>query len=400
MAELKLALILHRATDESPSKPRARPGTRLNWLHTTLSHPKQSSIQPLFPLSSTLHRLLPTSNSSTRPTTTLKNSITTHIEDYEFGEMLGQGAYATVHKAIHRPTKEIVAIKTYERVRLVDQQRKKGVQREIRIQSRMAHPNVVRLMETIETQKQIHLVMEYVKGVPVYTLMKQRPDRRFSESEARALFSQLLQGLSYCHHLNVCHRDIKLENLLITPQNVLKIIDFGFATCFSLDKKVKMFCGTPNYMSPEILSHREFSGPPADIWAAGVVLYTMVSGVLPFKGNTDRELYQRVQRGQYALPSHVSPQCKSVMMSIFTLDPDKRPTANQLLSNPWVSSQVPERRGVAIETRLMRRESPVKEDERVLRAVLPRVMLKSASQKRLISREASPSHPRSSTHNP
>lgn len=413
MATARLTEILRRVTDDSPAKSRpvVRPPTQLHWLRPTLTHPKPSppvlsSTQPLclpFPTLERLSLVQPDFRQSLRPLTQagLKpvSGQQATMEDFELGELLGQGAYATVRKAVHRPTRQVVAVKTYERGRLNDVQRKKGVQREIHIQSRLDHPNIVRLMQTIETSKQIHLVLEYVQGLPIGGLMKQRPDRRLDESEAKPLFHQLLKGLAYCHSLNVCHRDIKLENLIITLQNALKIIDFGFATCYSREKKAKLFCGTPNYMAPEIVGRREFTGPPTDVWAAGVVLYAMVSGSLPFKGATDRELYQRVQRGQYCLPVHISSSCKSLLLAIFALDPAKRPTAQQLLSSAWLTTISPERR-LGAESRGKRRESPARgREEAVLRAVLPRVMLKSASQKRLMSREASP-HPRSSTHNP
>jgi len=405
MATTRLTEILKRVTEDSPTKsrPLVRPPT--HWLRPTLTKPSPpilSSTQPLclpFPGLERLSLLQSDFRPTLRPLSQVLPGLPATMDDFELGELLGQGAYATVRKAVHRPTRQVVAVKTYERGRLNDAQRKKGVQRETQIQSRLEHPNIVRLMQTVETGKQIHLVLEYVQGVPIGGLMKQRPDRRLDESEAKPLFHQLLKGLSYCHNLNVCHRDIKLENLLITLQNVLKIIDFGFATCYSREKKAKMFCGTPNYMAPEIVGRREFTGPPTDVWAAGVVLYAMVSGSLPFKGATDRELYQRVQRGQYCLPVHISPSCKSLLLAVFALDPAKRPTAQQLLSSAWLTSVSPERR-LGVESRVKRRESPMRTgEEAVLRAVLPRVMLKSASQKRLISREASP-HPRSSTHNP
>ena len=406
MATGRLTEILRRVTDDSPPKSHAipRPPTQIHWLRPTLAHlkpshrPFLSSTQPLsLPLPPSSLLPLPNPEFRLRPVTQASTKQAA-IEDFEFGELLGQGAYATVRKAVHRPSRQVVAVKTYERSRLTDAQRKKGVQRETRIQSRLEHPNIVKLIQTIETSKQIHLVLEYVQGLPIGGLIKQRPDRRLEESEAKHLFIQLLKGLSYCHDINVCHRDIKLENLLITQQKALKIIDFGFATCYSREKRVKMFCGTPNYMAPEIVGRREFTGPPTDVWAAGVVLYAMVSGSLPFKGSTDRELYQRVQRGQYNMPVHLSSSCKSLLLSIFTLDPAKRPTAHQLLASSWLSAANPEMR-IGVESRVRRRESPLRGEEAVLRAVLPRVMLKSASQKRLISREASP-HPRSSTHNP
>lgn len=101
-----------------------------------------------------------------------------------------------------------------------------------------------------------------------------------------------MSALKYCHIRNITHRDIKLENILLSEDHrQLKLIDFGFSTCIPNEKKIKIFCGTPSYMAPEIVNKIEYSGPPADIWALGVLLYALLNGRFPFKGRTDEELY-------------------------------------------------------------------------------------------------------------
>jgi serine/threonine protein kinase len=102
-------------------------------------------------------------------------------------------------------------------------------------------------------------------------------------------------GIHYLHQRNVTHRDIKLENILLDETRTrVKLIDFGFSTCIPHEKKVKIFCGTPSYMAPEIVSKIEYAGPPADIWALGVLLYALLCGRFPFKGSNDKELYTNI----------------------------------------------------------------------------------------------------------
>jgi len=141
----------------------------------------------------------------------------------------------------------------------------------------------------------------------------------------------MLKSVEYCHRENIIHRDIKLENLLLDENSKLKIIDFGFSTCIPNDKKIKIFCGTPSYMAPEIVMKTEYCGPPADIWAMGVLLFTILSGQFPYRGATDEELYDKICRADYHLPREVkdslSPAAKDLISKLFSLTAEDRPTA-------------------------------------------------------------------------
>lgn len=109
-------------------------------------------------------------------------------------------------------------------------------------------------------------------------------DQTLPEEEAKRLIKQLIQVLAYLHSQGITHRDIKLENVILNEKNNIKVIDFGFSTVQNPHKKIKMFCGTPSYMAPEIVSRIEYFGPPADIWSSGVLLFCLINGYFPFKG--------------------------------------------------------------------------------------------------------------------
>ncbi len=118
----------------------------------------------------------------------------------------------------------------------------------------------------------------------------------------------------YLHSQGIAHRDIKLENVLLDADLNIKLIDFGFSTQQTSPKKAKLFCGTPSYMAPEIVSRIEYLGQPADIWAAGVLLFCLLNGYFPFKGQTDAELYRRIQRGSFKLVrDDLSDECINLM---------------------------------------------------------------------------------------
>ena len=145
-----------------------------------------------------------------------------------------------------------------------------------------------------------------------------------------------MSGISYCHSSNIIHRDIKLENILLDSSNNVKIIDFGFATVNTPGSKSRLFCGTPSYMAPEIVGKRENPGPGADVWALGVLLFVMLTGVFPFKSASDRELYRLIMKGSFEFTVPVSPSAKNLIKKMLQIDLRKRPSCSQILNDPWV----------------------------------------------------------------
>jgi MAP/microtubule affinity-regulating kinase len=227
------------------------------------------------------------------------------LDDYIIGKQIGQGAYAVVRIGLHKPTNKKVAMKIYKKYKLEEPNRRKSVKREIKLMEKMKHGNIIQLYEIIDTEKYVILVMEYIGGGSLHGYLKSKSNRRLEEYDAKRIFKDILDGLKYCHSRCIPHRDIKLENLLLDDNGVMKMIDFGFSTCVPNDKKIKIFCGTPSYMAPEIVRKTEYCGPPADIWALGVLLFTCLSGQFPYRGATDEELYDKICRADYNLPSSI-----------------------------------------------------------------------------------------------
>lgn len=264
-----------------------------------------------------------------------KNESLNQLENFILGCEIGKGAYAVVRSGKNVENNAKVAVKIYDKGKLNSDSKLKNVEREIRILGKMNHPNIVKLFKTIENKNSLNLVMEFVGGCSLLVYLKGKEDRKVCEGEARRIFRQILMALEYCHRMNITHRDIKLENILIDHNQNIKIIDFGFSTCFPNEKKFRLFCGTPSYMSPEIVQKQESHGPPSDIWAAGVVLYVLTTGTFPFKANHSSELYQKIQKGTYLIPSALSPDLLHLLTSMLSLDPQKRPTASDCLNAQW-----------------------------------------------------------------
>ncbi|XP_011830532.1 PREDICTED: MAP/microtubule affinity-regulating kinase 4 [Mandrillus leucophaeus] len=197
------------------------------------------------------------------------------------------------------------------------------------------HPNIVKLFEVIETEKTLYLVMEYASAGEVFDYLVSHG--RMKEKEARAKFRQIVSAVHYCHQKNIVHRDLKAENLLLDAEANIKIADFGFSNEFTLGSKLDTFCGSPPYAAPELFQGKKYDGPEVDIWSLGVILYTLVSGSLPFDGHNLKELRERVLRGKYRVPFYMSTDCESILRRFLVLNPAKRCTLEQIMKDKWIN---------------------------------------------------------------
>jgi len=252
------------------------------------------------------------------------------ISDYNMGGQIGQGAYGVVKSGVHKPTGRKVAIKVYEKYKIADSQRKTCVNREIKILKKLSHTNIVQLYETIDTTKQLFIIMELVKGRSLHSYLHCKQNRKLDEAECMKLFSQIAAGIDYCHKNYIVHRDIKMENILLDEHHNVKIIDFGFSICADKNQKLKIFCGTPSYMAPEIVNKKEYLGQPTDVWSLGILLYAMLCGSFPFRGSTEHELFRCISKCQYKFPDFVSNTAKGIVNKMLCLNPEKRASAEQI----------------------------------------------------------------------
>lgn len=153
----------------------------------------------------------------------------------------------------------------------------------------------------------------------------------------RRFFKQISEAFDYLHHRGIAHRDVKLDNILIEDKtNMIKVIDFGFAAFCSNTQKLKIFCGTPSYMAPELVRKHEYDGRHVDMWALGVLLYALLAGAFPFRGQNEHELYGKIQRGQLKFPETMTREARQVITRLIEIDPRKRYRASELMREPWI----------------------------------------------------------------
>ncbi|EQC35828.1 CAMK/CAMKL/MARK protein kinase [Saprolegnia diclina VS20] len=254
---------------------------------------------------------------------------------YELGPVIGSGTFGKVRLATHKASNQVVAIKSYERSRARDAHQWKRIQYEARVMERLDHPCIIRLFEAIEDPSTLHLVMEHVTSDVTNLCEYVKQQRRLKEADAGPLFAQVLSALVYMHDRHWVHRDVKLENVLLDKHGLVKLVDFGFSA-LQTAKPFQTFCGTPCYMAPEIVQRKSYWGPPVDVWSLGILLYAMLSGFFPFRARNYNDLYRKILRGAYEMPSTLSADAQELLRGMLDADPTKRLTIMDVRAHPWV----------------------------------------------------------------
>ncbi|KAG5029869.1 hypothetical protein JHK87_013383 [Glycine soja] len=277
------------------------------------------------------------------------------MDKYEAVKDLGAGNFGVARLMRNKETKELVAMKYIERGQKIDE----NVAREIINHRSLRHPNIIRFKEArtlfvnlldhlvVLTPTHLAIVMEYAAGGELFERICNAG--RFSEDEARYFFQQLISGVHYCHAMQICHRDLKLENTLLdgSPAPRLKICDFGYSKSSLLHSRPKSTVGTPAYIAPEVLSRREYDGKLADVWSCGVTLYVMLVGAYPFEDQDDprnfRKTIQRIMAVQYKIPDyvHISQDCRHLLSCIFVANPLRRISLKEIKNHPWFLKNLP-----------------------------------------------------------
>ena len=265
------------------------------------------------------------------------------ISNYEIGKVIGKGAYASVKICKNKITQEKFAMKIYEKKILNDNIKKKCILREIEILKKLNHPNIVKLYDTIISDKNILLIQELVNGISLRDFYNKeiRNQRNISEKKYKILtliFKQIFSAFDYIHKKNIFHRDIKLENILLTKNYEIKIIDFGFGLYNPRNYLQKFFCGTPNYMAPEIIMKKEYDGQKADMWSLGILLYKLFCADFPFKGKDEKDLYRHIIKGKYKIKEYVPDLIKIIIDKILRPKPYQRINCDQILQSHWFNN--------------------------------------------------------------
>jgi hypothetical protein len=264
-----------------------------------------------------------------------ENNNLKNIDNYIILKELGKGSYASVKLAIHKYNRNKYAIKIYSKKTLLDPEKKGIVNNEIKILKQLDHINIMKLYEVIDTVKYLYLIMEYIDGISLLDTIKKSKDHYFKEQRALKIFIQIVKANIYCQSKNICHRDIKLENILIIKDDIIKLIDFGFAVKADKETYQNLFCGSPSYMAPEIVNKENYIAQYSDIWSLGVLLFSMLYGRFPFKAQTQKELFEKITEAKVKFPNdiEINDKIKILLLKIFVAIPPQRPSLQEILND-------------------------------------------------------------------
>jgi len=263
------------------------------------------------------------------------------INTYSIIEEIGHGGFSKVFKAVCDETKLLYAIK----VTSLDEFSKDNIQslynKEISILSNLNHPNIIKLFDSFSDNYNNYILQEYCDGHSLKHLIEKRG--KIHESEVSKIINQVVEALIYLHENRIIHRDIKLDNILLSSNGVVKLIDFGLSAQLTYDDERRhTFCGTPLYLSPEVIcTSLNGHSYEVDIWAIGITSFILLTGHAPYEPSTTSDIYNLAKTSNIKFPSDIKLTflAKDFVKSLLQFKPDNRPCAEELKLHPFINSQ-------------------------------------------------------------
>eukprot|EP01095_Lingulamoeba_sp_RSL-Kostka_P010428 TRINITY_DN374_c3_g1_i1.p1 TRINITY_DN374_c3_g1~~TRINITY_DN374_c3_g1_i1.p1 ORF type:complete len:329 (-),score=135.50 TRINITY_DN374_c3_g1_i1:438-1424(-) len=269
------------------------------------------------------------------------------MDDFKIhSKSLGSGAFANVRMGTYIKTKQQVAIKIIDKKNIPEELRE-YVSDEPKILKELDHPNIVKLLLADEDKDNIYLVMQYMKGGDLHSRVE--ANSQLDEQEAKIIFSQILDGVEHSHQKNICHRDLKLENILVFGEKddfsdiKVRLIDYGFAGKMTTGKNhiFHDFPGSICYAAPELLKGIPYTGCEDDIYSLGVVLYTMLYGCYPFYNDNKSIMFRMVTEENPDFEDEISPESSNLILRMMSKNPFDRPTIEEIRQHPWMYDAPP-----------------------------------------------------------
>ncbi|XP_030851438.1 serine/threonine-protein kinase Nek8 [Strongylocentrotus purpuratus] len=262
------------------------------------------------------------------------------MEQYEKIKVVGRGAFGTVYLCRRLHDMKLIIIKQIPVEQMTKDERQSALN-EVKVLSMLDHPNIIEYYENFLEDKALMIVMEYAEGGTVFEYLQQRGNALIEEDEVLRLMAQILLSMKHVHSKQILHRDLKTQNILLNRDcDVIKIGDFGISKILSSKSKAFTVVGTPSYISPELCEGKPYN-QKSDMWAIGCVLYELLTLRRAFEANNLPALVMKIMRGSVApISDRYSDQLKRLLLRMLHLDPDKRPTIDQVMAEPIIFKAV------------------------------------------------------------
>ena len=293
-----------------------------------------------------------------------RTELSAQTGQWSLGKTIGAGSMGKVKLAKNLETGEQVAVKIVPRQSTdehrndrdrerADRSKEVRTAREAAIVTLLNHPYICAMRDVVRTDYHWYMLFEYVNGGQMLDYIISHG--RLKEKQARKFGRQIASALDYCHRNSIVHRDLKIENILISKTGDIKIIDFGLSNLFSPKSHLKTFCGSLYFAAPELLQARQYTGPEVDIWSFGIVLYVLVCGKVPFDDQSMPQLHAKIKKGVVDYPTWLSPgkqvesatslicfanycvECRNLISRMLVTDPKQRASLSEILNHPWIT---------------------------------------------------------------
>lgn len=262
------------------------------------------------------------------------------LKEYDIKTVLGQGGFAQVYLAKHIPSNSDVAIKVIPKHVSNDPNHLRSINKEIEILRGIKHPFICGLYQVLESNDYLYIVLEYLEnGTLLDEINLNGP---LKERDSTVVFAEIMLAIKYLHsEMHIVHRDLKAENVLYDENHNIRIIDFGFGKQMSPDQYFQTQCGSLFYAAPEIIQGQKYTYS-VDIWSAGVLLFALNAGFLPFDDQNLSKLAQKIIFQEVVYPAYFSFSLKDLLVRMLQKDPNLRPTVDEILEHPWIKDTVDE----------------------------------------------------------
>lgn len=253
---------------------------------------------------------------------------------------IGKGGFGEVWKVIHKATNKLYCIKVIAKRSIVEQKMVEQMNREIEIMYKLNHPHIVKLVSHFEDDDSFYLIMNYASKGQLYTHLKKAG--RFDQKTAAQYLRETIYALQFLHSFDppIIHRDIKPENILLDENNRVKLADFGWSNYQTIDKERKTYCGTPEYLAPEML-YKKGHDKSVDIWSVGVLMFELLCGSSPFASSSQEELFSNIKKHKINWPNDFPHLAKNLINKILKPNPNDRISLEEILSHVWFEQNPP-----------------------------------------------------------